>query len=121
MSTRAWNIKPLPPSIALSLSFLTGCISLDLDIPDLLPTIGTSFVVKGESVILEGDSPCPAWIGDNGVTYHLFQDPNVSNEAFDEVMTPGVRSRLQIVPRSDLVLTCSVGTLVEVQDILEIE
>ena len=98
-----------------------GCIDLSIPIaPTLFPT-GTSFVVKGTATLLDNDGPCLAWIGENGVTYHLFQDPRVTNEDFDRVTTPGVTSRLLLASRSDLIVTCQVGTIVEVQDVLEIE
>ncbi len=96
---------------------LIGCISGG----GSLISVGSPFVVKGTATVLQGDGPCPAWIGDNGVTYHLFQDPLLENEIFDRISEPGTTSRLVLVTRSDLVLSCAVGTIVEVQEVLEIE
>lgn len=97
-----------------------GCISVDLPEEVTLLPIGTSFVVKGTATMLGNGEPCLAWLGDNGVVYHLFQGRRVNNEDFDLVATPGVRSRLEIATRKDLVLDCATGTLVEVESILEI-
>jgi hypothetical protein len=121
MLSKGVNNKALFKSTAIAALSLNGCISLDLDIPDLLPTLGSSFVVKGEAGVLDGDEACLAWFGDNGVTYHLFQDPDIPNKDFDEIIRPGTRSRLQLVPRDDLILTCAVGSIVDVSEILEIE
>jgi hypothetical protein len=100
---------------------LAGCIDISIPVaPTLFPT-GTSFVLKGTATIIDNDGPCLVWEGENGIIYHLFQDRRVSNEDFDLVSTPGTTSRLVLATRSDLVVTCQVGTIVEVQDILEVE
>lgn len=104
----------------ISVLTLSGC-SFNVDVlPETLLTAGSPFVVSGTAVLLDNNGPCPAWVGDNGVTYHLFQGSNIDNDAFDQITTPGVRSRLQITERTDLELVCQVGTLVEVRNVLEI-
>lgn len=97
----------------------TGCIDLAETQQSLLPT-GTPFVVSGVATVINLEGPCPVWIGDNGVTYHLFQDPLLDSDSFDLVNSSGVRSRLVIATRSDLVVACQAGTIVEVQEVLEI-
>ncbi len=105
----------------LALVTLSACINLDVNVPDnLLGIGGGSFVISGQAGVSSGSQSCPVWIGDNGVTYHLFQDPRVSNEAFDAITTPGTRSRLELAIRDDLELTCRVGQTVEVENVLEI-
>ncbi len=98
-----------------------GCtFNLDLGADTLFPT-GTTFVVKGTAEVIGSEfGACPVWLGNNGVTYHLFQDPRVSNEDFDEITTPGVTSRLELATRSDLEVDCQVGTIVEVKSVLEV-
>jgi hypothetical protein len=96
-----------------------GCIQLPEEVT-LFPT-GEPFVVMGTSTLIETEQgPCPAWIGENGVVYHLFQDRRVENDTFDLITTPGVTSRLEIATRTDLVLDCAQGTTVEVRYVLEV-
>jgi len=102
----------------LALTVIWGCINLPAEV-SLLPT-GTPFVIQGTSAVVDYEGPCPVWVGENGVTYHLFQDPLLNNETFDQVVTPGTTSRLVVVTRSDLVVSCEMGTIVEVQDVLQI-
>jgi hypothetical protein len=100
---------------------LPGCIDISVPVaPTLFPT-GTSFVLTGTATVIDNEGPCLVWEGENGVIYHLFQDRRVTNEDFDLVTTPGVTSRLVLATRSDLVVTCQVGTIVEVQSILEVQ
>ena len=77
-------------------------------------------MVKGTSVVLDHKGPCLAWLGDNGITYHLFQNPRVENAVFDHITTPGVTSRLQLSTRNDLQVACQIGTIVEVLNVLEV-
>lgn len=100
---------------------VAGCtLTLDLGSESLFPT-GTSFVLTGTSdSVATNDGPCLVWRGENGLTYHLFQDPRVSNENFDAVTTPGVTSRLELATRVDLEVVCDQGSIVEVLDVLEI-
>ncbi len=81
---------------------------------------GSQFVIGGTAAIVDDGGPCPVWIGDNGIVYHLFQDPILDNETFDRVTAPGTTSRLVLVIRGDLELACRFGTIAEVQDVLEI-
>jgi hypothetical protein len=61
------------------------------------------------------------WIGTNGETYHLFQGGRMENAEYDRITTAGVTSRLELVTRSDLTVSCQVGQIVEVQRVLEID
>jgi len=110
-------------TFALALTLLvtaSGCsVSLDL-LPDALVSTGTPFVISGTAAVVDSDGACLIWIGENGVTYHLFQTSRVDNETFDRVISPGVTSRLLIALRTDLVVTCQIGTIAEVQNVLEI-
>jgi hypothetical protein len=101
---------------------MTGIYGCTVAIPgsETLFPVGSSFVVKGTTTIVDRDGPCRLWQGENGVTYYLFQDPRVDNEIFDQVTTQGVTSRLEIAERSDLTVTCHNGPVMEVQDVLEI-
>ena len=96
--------------------FLAGC---QVESNGLFPT-GTPFILSGTATLLDSNGPCLVWVGDNGVTYHLFQGIGLDNDTFDRVTTPGTQSRLRLATRSDLVVTCQIGTIVEVQDVLEI-
>lgn len=82
---------------------------------------GTPFVLRGTAAVIDNGGPCLVWRGDNGETYHLFQDPTLENEAFDEVIQPGVTSRLVLVTRSDLTIDCQTGVIAEVRDVLDVE
>ena len=96
-----------------------GCINFPEEL--LLGSTGDPFILKGTAAVVENGGPCLVWIGDNGVAYHLFQGPAVENDAFDQATTPGVTSRLQIAVRTDIPISCQIGTVVEVHDVLEIE
>ena len=100
---------------------VVGCITIDIPEQVSLLSTGTSFVVSGTAALEDTDGLCLVWIGDNGIVYHLFQNPRVDNETFDRITTPGVTSRLEIATRTDLELACQIGTIVEVQDVLDIE
>lgn len=99
--------------------FASGC-GVNLDEADLVPR-GTAFVLRGTAAVVDNGGPCLIWRGDNGQNYHLFQHPTLANDAFDEVTTPGVTSRLVLATRTDLSLDCQSGTIVEVQDVLDVE
>ena len=103
------------------LPFLAGgCIDLGaVDDGGLFPR-GEPFIISGTAAVEDRDGPCRAWLGENGVTYHLFQGARVANDEFDRVRTEGVTSRLEIAIRTDLQLDCQYGTIVEVQRVLEI-
>jgi hypothetical protein len=112
--------KTLRICCLLTLACVSGCIDLALNAPETLLPVGTPFVVKGTAAVIDSGGPCLIWEAENGITYHLFQDPRVDNETFDRVTTPGVTSRLEIAIRNDLEVVCQVGRIVEVQDVLEI-
>ncbi|MDD5171021.1 MAG: hypothetical protein PHN75_19550 [Syntrophales bacterium] len=99
--------------------FASGC-SVNLSIPEGLLSSGSPFVISGTATLADNNGPCLIWIGENGIIYHLFQGLSVENETFDRITTPGVTSRLLLAERTDLEVTCLMGTIVEVQDVLEI-
>lgn len=106
--------------LLIAAGLVPACIDLSVNLPEtLFGGGGSSFVVSGRAAVASGS--CPVWIGDNGVTYHLFQDPRVANEAFDAITTQGTRSRLELSIRTDLEIDCRVGPTAEVQNVLEIE
>ena len=100
---------------------VAGCVNVDVPEEVTLLPVGTPFVISGTAALedVEG-GPCLVWVADNGFVYHLFQDPSLENETFDRITTPGVRSRLELAARNDLDVACQIGTIVEVQDVLEI-
>lgn len=98
-----------------------GCINIQIPGQGTLFVSGESFVLRGTTAVIDADGPCRVWIGENGVTYHLFQSVQLSNEDYDRVVLPGTTSRLQLATRSDLTVDCSVGTIVEVERVLEVE
>lgn len=121
LSTR--TSRPLGRELGLTLLAAlllpaTSCIEIPA-IEDIFVR-GEPFVITGVSVLVEHNGPCAAWLGDNGITYHLFQGVNVVNSEFDRVMATGIRSRLVLATRSDLEIACQVGRLVEVQAVFEI-
>ncbi len=81
---------------------------------------GESYIVKGTATVVDDNGPCPVWIGQNGITYQLFQGGRLENADFDRITTQGVTSRLEIVTRSDIAVACQAGQVVEVQRVLEI-
>lgn len=115
------NRKHLLIGLACMALLSTAC-SYTFTIPgqNTLFVKGEGFVLRGTATILDRGGPCLVWVGENGVTYHLFQGTGVTNEDYDRVATPGVTSRLQLATRSDLEVVCEVGTIVEVERVLEI-
>jgi len=99
--------------------FPMGC-TVNFSAAETLLPIGSPFVVSGTASLIDHNGPCLIWNGNNGVTYHLFQGQTVDNESFDRITTPGVTSRLVLSKRADLEVACEIGTIVEVQDVLEI-
>jgi hypothetical protein len=97
------------------LTLLAGCLGSATE--TLLP-VGTSFVVQGTMTLANGN--CLTWVGDNGINYHLYQDPLLDSATFDRVTAPGAVSRLVIATRSDLDYPCGTGTVVEVQQVLQV-
>ena len=109
--------KGLRTAMPLVLLLTAGCVYVD--VPAGASTPGVPFVVSGVAQMIEGE--CPAWLGDNGVTYHLFQGAGLSTADFDTLTAHEVRSRLVLATRNDLELACASGTIVEVEAILETE
>jgi hypothetical protein len=108
-------------AVLIAIGVWAGCtFNLDLGADTLFPT-GTSFVMRGtaENVPSSGGA-CNIWRGQNGVVYHLFQGVRVDNADFDRMTTPGVTSRIEVATRTDLVVDCLQGTIVEVRQVLEI-
>ena len=101
-------------------SLLAMSCSVNFSVPEGLFSSGSPFVISGTATLADNNGPCLLWIGENGVTYHLFQGLTVENETFDRITTPGVTSRLLLAHRTDLEVSCQIGTIVEVQDVLEI-
>lgn len=97
-----------------------GC-TFEIPGQDTLFVRGEPFVMRGTAVTLDVDGPCRVWIGDNGITYHLFQSVRLANEDFDRVVSPGVTARLQLATRNDLKVDCQTGDIVEVERVLDIE
>ena len=105
---------------------LFGCIDVappEINVPFELTAFGgtNTFVITGTASITDQDGPCPVWLGENGVTYHLFQSPSLANDVFDQVVSVGTTARLVLVVRLDLELTCAFGRTAEVIDVLEIQ
>ncbi len=116
---RRWQkIVAIPLAMLLS---NVACITIDLPENIDLLAVGTPFVLSGTAALIDNNGPCLVWLGENGITYHLFQDARLDNDLFDEVTEPGTTSRLEIVTRSDLEVVCQVGDVVEVRDVLDIE
>ncbi len=98
----------------------SGCVDLGAASEGGLFPRGEPFILSGTAAVEDRDGPCRAWLGENGVTYHLFQGARVANDEFDRVRAEGVTSRLEIAIRTDLQLDCQYGTIAEVQRVLEI-
>ncbi|MBK9129155.1 MAG: hypothetical protein IPM13_15335 [Phycisphaerales bacterium] len=105
---------------AVSLALLASCISVDIPGQGTLFVRGEPFIVQGVAAVQNRGGPCRVWIGDNGLTYELYQGLRLTNEEFDRIVQPGARSRLELATRSDLTTACGLGTVVEVQRVLEI-
>lgn len=104
----------------LAVLLVAGC-TLEIPGQDTLFVRGEPFVMRGAAATINVGGPCRVWIGDNGITYHLFQSVRLSSEEFDQVSTPGVTSRLQLATRNDLRVDCQTGDIVEVERVLDVE
>ena len=109
-------------AISPLLLVLTGALActVNLSAPETLFPSEGPFVLRGTAALADNNGPCLIWIGENGITYHLFQSPHLDNELFDRITTPGTASRLHLSVREDLEVDCRMGTIVEVQEVLEI-
>ena len=103
--------------VLLTVLLGVGC---GFQLPSSLFSSGAPFILSGTAALADEDGPCLVWLGDNGETYHLFQSLGLDNETFDRITTPGTRSRLQLAERNDLTVTCQMGPIVDVQDVLEV-
>ena len=95
---------------------------INVDIPSggsLFPA--PSFILSGVMRDVDVNRPqCSKFQGDNGVTYHLYQGPRLTNDEFDQLFEEGARVRLEIEIRDDLELfPCLAGKTVEVIEVLE--
>jgi hypothetical protein len=80
-----------------------------------------SYVLRGTATAIEDNGSAFIWQADNGKLYLLFQDPRLPNQEFDTVITPGVRSRLELLPRKDLGVPFIPGAITaDVVKVLEI-
>jgi hypothetical protein len=99
-------------------SLASSCIELNLPSGDsLFPA--PSFIIAGVMDLDPQQPLCSRFVADNGVVYHLFQGPRLSNDEYDQLFEEGARLRLEIQIRDDLVLLCQEGELVEVVEVLE--
>ncbi len=94
-----------------------ACINLNTS--QLLP-VGTPFVVQGTMTLGGPNGDCLVWQADNGQSYYLYQNALLDNNAFDQINTPGVTSRLVIAIRSDLPAGCRADKVAEVNQVLEV-
>ncbi|MCK4342078.1 MAG: hypothetical protein KAY37_10190 [Phycisphaerae bacterium] len=101
-------------------SLFAGCIDLTVPGEKTLFVKGEPFVLSGTAAVIDHNGPCLVWIGENGITYHLFQSTGLDIEDFDRVTTPGVTARLELATRQDLEVACQCGTIVEVESVLEV-
>jgi hypothetical protein len=108
----------LPWAAALLLGLASGCS----DFLGLANLTATPFILSGTMAVEDRGGPCPAWLGENGVKYYLFQGDRLTNDEFDRIRVDGVTSRLEIKVRTDLVVECASprAEIVEVQRVLEI-
>ena len=93
---------------------LGGCITINLPEEGVLG--GGSFVVTGVAEVVENNGSCAIWLADDGRTFVLFQDPRLPNADFDNVTTPGTRSRLVLDLRSALGDRCREDAIAAVVD-----
>lgn len=112
----------LIPALTLPV-LLSGCGLFDWPLGDGTTSLlgSTSFVIRGQMEIEQGArGPCPVFLAETGLIYHLFQHPSLANDEFDSVTTPGAVSRLEVRVRNDLETLCRIGTTVEVLKVLEL-
>jgi hypothetical protein len=107
-----------------ALCAVSGCIDAAIPIGggggiSLFPP--GAFVIRGRMDEATGYGiDCPVFRAETGINYQLFQTEAVENDVYDAVTTPGAISRLLVQERSDLEIACQIGTIVEVQDVLEL-
>jgi len=106
---------------AVAAACLPACFDISFPVDIRLLDNVSPFVLRGTAAVVDNDGPCRVWYGENGIAYHLFQSRFVDSETFDRVIEPGTTARLVLAERGDLELACAFGTIVEVQDVLEIE
>jgi len=124
---RSWSASiTLIVSGAVIASLLPACIDVappEINVPFELTAFGgdSGFVMTGTASVADQNGPCPVWLGDNGVVYHLFQSPSLANDVFDQIVSVGTTSRLVLSVRTDLELDCAFGRTATVLDVLEIQ
>lgn len=88
---------------------------------DTLETALTGpYIVGGVMEVDAETRPCSLFREDSGVTYLLFQGTRMTNEDFDTLFQDGAWVRLEINRRNGLLTNCGGGTIVEVQEVLEL-
>jgi len=102
---------------------LSGCGPIEIPLGtgggiSLLPP--SAFVIRGRMTAPDDPDACPQFEAETGVSYSLSQSPELDNDLFDAVTTPGTVSRIAVQVRDDLDVRCRGGTIVEVQDVLEL-
>ncbi len=113
--------RPTALRLTVALVALPAASCIDLNIPKgegLFPE--PSFIISGV-MELDAERPlCSRFQADNGLVYHLFQGPRLTNDEYDQLFENGARARLEIEIRKDLdLLGCRRGATVEVLEVLE--
>lgn len=115
-------MKRLTAIAAMLLS--TGCTFTlpDIPIPGIEAPGAAPFLLTGtfRTILTEDAPPCRVWEGDNSITYHLFQNPDLNSDLFDQATSEGARSRLLIQLRGDLEVGCDMGPIAEVLEVREV-
>ncbi len=99
-------------------NWTAGCIDLPED--SIQAALEGPYIVGGVMQVNAETRPCSLFLEDSGVPYLLFQGTSMTNEDFDSLFQDGARMRLEINRRSSLLTACEGGTIVEVQEILEL-
>lgn len=117
------HVRWAASAILASCAMLTGaCVDIVMPEDVTLFDVGSPFVVSGTAALVDTpEGPCRVWVGENGISYHLFQSVRLENDTFDQVISEGTASRLVLARRNDIALACSFGTVVEVRNVLEID
>ena len=114
-----WSISAILAGCAI---LVGSCIDITAPEDITLLNVGSPFVVRGTAALIDTpDGPCRVWVGENGISYHLFQSVELENDTFDQISSEGASSRLVLARRSDIELACAFGSVVEVRDVLEID
>jgi hypothetical protein len=105
---------------AVAAGVLVTASCMEVDIPSgegLFPD--ESFITGGTMEVDPRGPECSLFHADNGLDYHLFQGPRLTNDEYDQLFENGARARLEIQVRGDLELRCGFGRNAEVVEVLE--